>query len=156
MKRLIVFTLVASLIMLSSSIYAQQKQSYDFNAKTPVNAALRSLILPGWGQFFNGQKTKGYILGAVALGCAVGSVVTYQLALKDWDDYEKKGIPDDPLYDSYKGKVITTNVLIGVSAAAWIYAVVDAYLAGPKTTPATSFNFNIQKNFVSLNFTQRI
>ena len=159
MKKLTILILVLALCALNPLVYAQQKQSYDFNARTPVNAALRSLILPGWGQFFNGQKTKGYILGAIALSCAGASIVTYQLALKDWDDYEKKGIPDDPLYDNYKSKVITTNFLIGVSAAAWLYAVLDAYFVAnkkPVSQTATSFFFNIDKNHISLNYIQRI
>lgn len=44
--------------------------------RSPEGAALRSLILPGWGQHYNGEATKGWILGSVAvLGVLLGTRV---------------------------------------------------------------------------------
>ncbi len=40
--------------------------------KTPLGAGLRSAIVPGWGQFYTGQKAKGTLFLAAELGALTG------------------------------------------------------------------------------------
>lgn len=103
------------------------ERTYNFNERTPGNAALRSLILPGWGQFFNGQQTKGYIfLGAevIAIGAAV---MQNSKANSDYSDYEDKRTND--LYDTYSKDVDTANLFVYLAAAIWIGNIADAYFS---------------------------
>jgi tetratricopeptide (TPR) repeat protein len=44
---------------------------------SPWGAMLRSMVLPGWGQFYNGQSTKGKLVCAVTLGLLAATAVTY-------------------------------------------------------------------------------
>jgi len=44
--------------------------------RSPEGAALRSLVVPGWGQHYNGETQKGWILGSIALvGLLMGTKV---------------------------------------------------------------------------------
>ena len=46
--------------------------------KPRLKATVRSLFIPGWGQRYNDQKAKGYLLNALA----IGAVLAY------WDAYD--------------------------------------------------------------------
>ncbi len=120
---LVVFLLAGSEILLA--------QEFRFGDETPTNAAVRSAILPGWGQFFNQQPIKGYITGGAVAGLVTASILMYSKAESTYSDYEKKGSKDDDLYDDYKSEVRTTNILVAITAAAWIYNIVDAYVFSP-------------------------
>ncbi|GEM_PF-1695292 len=103
------------------------ERTYNFDERTPGNASLRSLILPGWGQFFNGQDTKGYIFlgaAAVAIGAAV---MENSKANSAYSDYDAKRTSD--LYDTYSKDVDTANLFVYLAAAIWIGNVADAYFS---------------------------
>lgn len=44
-------------------------------AKSPTKAMVRSLALPGWGQFYNGKKFKGTLVAVAEVGSAVAFFV---------------------------------------------------------------------------------
>lgn len=92
----------------------------DIFIKSPVKSALRSAFIPGWGQFYNGKKFKGLILGGLSL-------VSLSWTLKTFNDYRIKG--DYQEVSNFLGALI-------VSIAVWGYTVadafVDAYLYGFK------------------------
>jgi hypothetical protein len=44
--------------------------------RSPEAAALRSLVVPGWGQHYNGEPSKGWVLGSIAaLGLLLGTEI---------------------------------------------------------------------------------
>ncbi|HSH00838.1 MAG TPA: PEGA domain-containing protein, partial [candidate division Zixibacteria bacterium] len=54
-------------------------------------AALRSLILPGWGQFYTKQKAKGWILTSLAItasGVLIAAEVNYQDKRDEFDEVD--------------------------------------------------------------------
>ncbi len=126
-KKSIIIVLI--ILTISANIYAKEK-SYNLIRKTAENAALRSLVLPGWGQHFNNQKTKAYIIGGTALTSISCSIIFYSLSLKTYDEYDTKGRVTDKLYDEYKSQVLLTNIFIGTAITTWIYSIIDAYLCG--------------------------
>lgn len=104
------------------------ERAYNFKAQTPMNAALRSLLIPGLGQFFNEQPTKGFILvGAEAASIGVAFML-HSKANSTYEDYEQKRT--DALYDDYSSQFDTANMFVYLSAAIWAWNVVDAYLCG--------------------------
>lgn len=48
--------------------------------RTPGDAIYRSVLLPGWGQFYNGQPIKGGIMATLAAGAAATAVVAFVVA----------------------------------------------------------------------------
>jgi hypothetical protein len=116
-------------------LFAEEESSdvinVNFNSKTPTNSLIRSAIYPGWGQLFNQQKTKGYVLIGTESTLILGSVYYFFQASKKYDDYTDKGIISGPLYDDYQKTYDTAMLAVGIAAATWIYGMVDAYYASP-------------------------
>jgi hypothetical protein len=54
--------LIICLIFTVSNVHAKLcNQKFDFSDYSATNAAIRSAILPGWGQGWNEQEKKGWI-----------------------------------------------------------------------------------------------
>jgi len=128
---------IAAVFALNAALArAHDGYQVDLQAKTPRNAAVRSLLVPGWGQMFNGQPYKG-----VALFLATGGALAAGLAVEDkadgtYRDYSAKGVPGDALYDDYKREKNQSTFLLATAAGLWIYAVVDAYAQARVLPPA--------------------
>jgi hypothetical protein len=98
----------------------------ELTAHSPTNASIRSALIPGWGQTFNGEKVKGVVLFCSFVAASVGSWGRYQSATNSFDDYKSRGIKEGSSYDDYK-RARTQSLLLGVAALGlWIGSVVDA------------------------------
>jgi TM2 domain-containing membrane protein YozV len=132
-----IFVLAMAVIMLMSiSAVSAREASYNFNTKSPVNATLRSLMLPGWGQFFNEQPTKGLIFAGAELIAVGTAFMMYSSANSAYSDYETQRTT--ALYDDYSSKIDTANMFVYASAAIWIGNIIDAYLSADSGTSAKS------------------
>jgi hypothetical protein len=101
---------------------ALRKSDIDsIRTKSPVGAAFRSIIAPGWGQFYNGKKTKGFlaIAGEGILGYAI---YNQNKKFRDTD-------LEDSVRNDYRERRDTLQwwlfFAVGLSA---VDAYVDAYL----------------------------
>jgi len=107
------FVLGIFLCVLSTSLSAEEMAVDSTRVvNVPRRAMLRSLVLPGWGQFYNGKKIKGGVIAAVELGSAVAYFVRR-------DQLRSVGSSERNVY------FFTT---IGVVLYAMADAYVDAYL----------------------------
>jgi hypothetical protein len=101
---------------------------YIFLEDKRPGAAWRSAILPGWGQFYKGQSTRGYILGGAFITSAVILGVSIVNENKYRDSYLAGTDPQDisDYYDKYnnwsKVRQISTYTTIGI----WILSFADA------------------------------
>lgn len=95
--------------------------------KTPAGAVLRSLVLPGWGQWYNEQKLKAVLVfGAEA--AMVGNIVYYhQKAIRSVDASERA------FYEDYRSQFVW--YLAGVHLLSLLDAYVDANLLDFDTGP---------------------
>lgn len=93
-----------------------------------LNAAWRSMLLPGWGQMYKKDNTKGkIILGAVVLDAAAIAILHWQvtrahdryLAARNPDDIEKK-------FSTYRNWYRLRNGCILAGIATWLYSYFDA------------------------------
>ena len=96
------------------------------------SSAWRSLVLPSWGQFYQGKRKKGYIIassmGFLVLG-AVFSKIIYNGYFNDYDDLSF----DDPaLFSKANAWRTTYNIFVITAILGWIYNVADAALFAPK------------------------
>jgi TolB-like protein len=101
-------------------------------------AVFRSVLVPGFGQFYNRQPAKGWaFIGAevALLGTALGFHLAGNAA---YDDYRAVGAgaggsPSQratELYDTAASRYRTRNWLLVGAAAVWALNVVDAYASG--------------------------
>ena len=96
----------------------------------PMTAAFRSMILPGWGQFYNEQPGKGTFVFGTELLLAAGTVSSYILYKQSKDAYERttqRDIASEKYNEMDKYSKINWCCL-GLMGAVWLYSVIDSYL----------------------------
>lgn len=115
--------------------------------KTRLRAAMRSLVVPGWGQNYVGSKTKGALLtiGTLATAATVGVMhLRYDSRRNDYDDFDaiyrqtrsveerEKMLAEHYTLqkDAYNAER-DRNVVLGVLAGIWAYNLLDAILFFP-------------------------
>ena len=87
--------------------------------RSPTKAMVRSLTLPGWGQFYNGKKFKGTLVVAAEVGSAVAFFVRRDQLNKE------DPVPGQPAKRNFY--LLST---IGVVFYSVVDAFVDAHLDG--------------------------
>ena len=100
----------------------------------------RSALLPGWGQYYNGQHDKALIVGGVTLGLLAATVVTYFAAGSALDDYHALGpgtsnADFDAAFSKADGLAIANEAIGLCFYGAYAYNVFDA---GTHARPAVS------------------
>ncbi|MCC7262766.1 MAG: hypothetical protein IT369_09625 [Candidatus Latescibacteria bacterium] len=117
-----------------------QAPADSLRAQAPRKALVRSLLLPGWGQYANGRPVKALGFGAAAVVLA-GRVVAQQRALGRAD---RRGASDAELEDLAAGRNTRVLLLLANATLAGIDAYVDAQLAdfavrlGPRVGPGVA------------------
>ena len=101
-----------------------------------AEAALRSMVVPGWGQLHKGERTKGWVLAGLWAASASGSLYAHlrwadaRRAYLDERDPGRVAARHDASDAWYKAR---NNLLLG-AAAVWLVSYVDA-LAGRHAPP---------------------
>jgi len=128
------------LLLNASSVQSACSVTCDFSEYNAFNASVRSAIMPGWGQGWNDQTTKGWLVfGAFALS-VFGAFYYYNTAESDYERYEKMGSINGSVYDDYKTGLNTSRAFGIVAVATWLYAVVDAYVIANKKSKLYTYN----------------
>ena len=131
--------------------------------KTAVKAGLRSLVFPGWGQYYSERKTSGIVISLINIGVSLGTLVShreyehavsdYKAALDNYNRYKK----DYDLYNKYWNVVAERHkkaddvfekrqTWLYITGSLWIYNFLDSILFFPsfeneifsKSTPSIS------------------
>jgi len=119
--------------------------------KTRFKAAARSVFIPGWGQRYAEQKTKGFFLHLLAAGSVAAFVITdhdfnrkfdrFEILRAEYDSAKSVESPEqmqvrfDLLYDAQKKAYDAENtrrISIGSVIAVWGIGVLDALLFTPE------------------------
>ncbi len=96
------------------------------NAEINSSALWRSAVLAGWGQLYSGDSTKGYIFMGSEILLLGGSVATYLIQDKAYDDYSTAKSDFDNKWDSYESKLLLCQITIGITVAFYLYNLIDA------------------------------
>ena len=100
-------------------------------------AMLRSVLLPGLGHLYRGEKVKGWILtsvGAVSLGAAIYYAVDSNTKEKKYlDETDPALIPS--LYSKYNTSYKLRNFSLLSFAAVWLYSQIDLLFFSEDTLP---------------------
>jgi hypothetical protein len=121
--------------------------SVTLTPKTRLKAALRSMVIPGWGQHYSGRRTKALAFALFSAGSAVAVLIAdrnfddeygvYQTRLREYDaattyDEQRHLHPgliaaQSNAYDAENIRRITMGVAIGV----WGLSFLDSFLFFP-------------------------
>ena len=151
-----------------------RRTEHEFKVKLmkgPKNkqvAVISSVIIPGSGQFYTGRYLSGFILVSLTFGSLYGSLnanKTYTDAKNDYlnaqENYEKNLNVANfaPLYeemqktyDTMEEKYNTRRIFYSITAALWLYNIVDSYIFFPKQkTIYLSLQSNPEYSRISVN-----
>jgi hypothetical protein len=101
-------------------------------------AALRSLVLPGWGQRARGQRLRGWLLTAAWGATVGGGIAAHVQRDRARDAYLEETDPDlvEDRYRTYNNWHRLRGGLLAGAAVVWAGAVIDALATGAPEAPA--------------------
>jgi len=125
-----------------------RKLTIELSPRTRVKAAVRSLFIPGWGQYYSGEKSRSALWGVTlaASGIVAGVFeVRYRDRKSDWEDgrdlfdqaqtyAEKEARKDvgyalqERAYDAESDRRLAWGIVAGV----WAINVLDAFIFFPE------------------------
>lgn len=143
--------------------------------KTRFKAFIRSMVIPGWGQFYAGEKTRGTLFGLATIGSGIVTLVSqldYQDKREAYDDFlaefvEERSIERKMQMESMLDQIrkeaydaeTKRNITLGVLAAVWVYNLFDAVIFFPdkkyeSRVPQLTFETNkdMSRTGLALNF----
>ncbi len=103
-------------------------REYVFVEDIRPAAALRSLVLPGWGQWYKAQRSKAYLFGGAFLSATVSVGISYALERNLRQKYldEKDPTRIGGRYDDYNSMSKTRRVMQYTALALWGASIADA------------------------------
>jgi len=121
--------------------------AFAMKPKTRIKAGLRSLFIPGWGQYYSDQKDRSFLLNVSTLGFGVGALLADSDFRKKRDDYFQaqndlnyagnadeierlRRLVIEKNRQAYNAET-TRNALIIAAAGLWAYNVIDALIFFP-------------------------
>ena len=90
--------------------------SKDTTTKNPTGAMLRSIVVPGWGQFYNGKWLKGLVIAGAEVG-----FITNAIVLNKWA--HEATTEEEFLY-----YIDNRNLSFWLLGATILYSMADAYV----------------------------
>ena len=98
-------------------------------------AALRSMVLPGWGQFYKGERTKGFVASTAWVGTSGATVASAIAERRARNLYLDETDPNQVAarFDTWNSRQKMRKTFLASMAVVWLAAYVDA-LASPGDT----------------------
>ena len=105
---------------------------YIFVQDPRPGAAIRSMLVPGWGQFYKNEPVKGYVFVGAWVGSLGATVVTHIRRQDAARSYRIARAPDDieARYNTYNRTHKLRNALFITAASVWVVSYIDALLTG--------------------------
>jgi len=147
MKKIIILS-IAAVLVFNSSLFAESIElNLDFSGKPEVNAALRSMLMPGWGQYYNKQPEKAWIVFGLFGVCLAGAFYYNNKAFSSYDKYKNYGMIESKYYDDYESQYLTSQIFTFAAIGVWIFGIIDAYAVSKNgTVSASKVNFYYSKS----------
>lgn len=98
--------------------------------KSPGGAALRSTAVPGWGQIYNGDTTRGVTYIALFFGAAATAGTSAWLGKSAEDEYHQNEPGTVDRRSDANGHFDRANYALLGGGVLWVASIVDAWLTG--------------------------
>jgi TolB-like protein len=102
--------------------------------RSRMGAVIRSALLPGWGQLYNQQSVKGYVVLGVTAGIAVATGIEIALGQLATMDYRNPANTDGTRLRQSRqdanARFTEANILLIGLGVTWAFAVLDALIFG--------------------------
>lgn len=94
-------------------------------------ALVRSALLPGWGQRYQGYRWRGHVMLGLTLSSIAYAVVTEKDYRKARDGYEDAREEFEQRYDQYTSKADRADLALGIVGSLWVANMLDAVFQRP-------------------------
>lgn len=96
--------------------------------KYALSAGYRSLLMPGWGQFYNETPTRGYVyLSATAV--SLGMALVFNMAgEKEYQNYQKNTLESVKNFDTAEEYYQYRDYALYAAAGIWVINIIDAMI----------------------------
>jgi tetratricopeptide (TPR) repeat protein len=102
----------------------------DSGKKTKGDMMWRSAILPGLGQFYNGEIVKGYAYSIIYFA-SIGGIIKFTIDQREAvSDYENTNYDFENKYKIAQEATVKTYIPIAIAGVVWALSIFDAYLTG--------------------------
>ena len=119
------------------------------------SAAMRSMLVPGWGQMYKGERRKGHIL-IVAWGTTAGGAITTHFLRQNAERRYLDADTQEEVFERFdafdRWHKVRNNLFLAASAV-WLYSYIDALLL-PSTARLNQGSTSFQAIPVSPNGVQ--
>ena len=102
--------------------------------KTRSGAAIRSAVLPGWGQLYNDQATRGIVYTTTFIGFLTFAATNTLIASQHAERYQQNQPNTVKYREIANEQYANVNRALFISAGVWLLAVIDAYWHGRDAT----------------------
>ena len=144
---LLLIQLFACLCAIILGGHAGFAEEADIHLVSPISAVARSIVMPGWGQFY----TEGYLQGSVSIIGTGGLLIGSLLAHNSFRDiYDKEYVPaaeikrDSPealsYYNLANQRFKLRQFLLIAAAGVWAYSIIDSYVGANLYNAKTKAN----------------
>ena len=102
--------------------------------RSKSGAAIRSLLLPGWGQLYNGNSGLGMLLLGGALGVLGGAATFAVLGNSAASEYQEGTLAGVPARETANQRFQTANLLLITYGALALLSSAEAWVSGRSAT----------------------
>jgi hypothetical protein len=134
-----------------ANIILLPNQQYTLNIRmkrmTRFKAAARSMLIPGWGQYYSGNRFKGVLMGLSSIAGVTAAWIADDNYNRKYDDFKDaeddyraaasieeslrlKDLMNDKRRKAYDAET-TRNTFLGIAVGIWAYNVLDAIVFFP-------------------------
>ncbi|MCB5258923.1 MAG: hypothetical protein PHY41_00725 [Candidatus Cloacimonetes bacterium] len=119
-------------------------QLYELEAVSLSSSALKSAVIPGWGQFVTKHNTKATVILSAELVTVISALYFYNRAKTNYDRYYEATQIDQ--INDYWSKAETpyhySLMMVGLAGIIWIYNMYDVVIS------TNEYNANLWQNII--------
>jgi TolB-like protein len=114
--------------------------------KYPQDAAFRSLLLPGWGQFYNDAPVRGYLYPVLVIGTAGSAVAMHYYSKSLYTNYEELENTSESvkMFDKAQSTVNIRDGLFWTAVGIWTFNIIDAFIGAAIDLKSSSSDVSVR------------
>lgn len=157
---------IADTGMLKTEENSSDEVNGKIESKSKISALWRSLIVPGWGQYYQEKPVQTLLYPTLAFAGVIGSIFTidqYNKAVNEYNDarnlylkaYNSSEINAlrntmDEKFDDMESREKTRNILLIATGAVWLWNVLDTVILPPGYESSVNVSSSSQNDRILL------
>ncbi|MDR0677029.1 MAG: hypothetical protein LBF97_08360 [Elusimicrobiota bacterium] len=150
-----IFILLLIIIFSFNNVFSYTKAN-DLTKKNLNSNLYRSILYPGLGQYYIGNKTKGVTFMAGTTFAILGAIYSYNRANSKYNDYKSLSYDNKDLYDDYSEKIDQMYMFIGAGILIWIFNIYDIYKDTKSLQKREGLNISLENKEAIISYSKTL